>query len=118
MGRSTQYVFKNRMIALGICFFLPHVMQGQTFQQLKDSVYAYVNIDPDKAVRFGVEAIEIGYKEEYILDLLKLNSRIGQILYEQDLDGEALRFYNESIKIFKAMMRFGCLILLFGAVTD
>ena len=103
MGRLTQYVFKNRMIALGICFFLPHVMLGQTFQQLKDSVYAYVNINPDKAVQFGVEAMEIGYKEEYTLDLLKLNSRIGQILYEQDLDGEALRFYNESIKIFKAL---------------
>ena len=103
MGLLTQYVFKNRMIALGICFFLPLVMLGQTFQQLKDSVYAYVNINPDKAVQFGVEAMEIGYQEEYTLDLLKLNSRIGQILYEQDLDGEALRFYNESIKIFKAL---------------
>ena len=103
MGHLTQYMFKNRTIALGICFFLPLVMLGQTFQQLKDSVYAYVNINPDKAVQFGVEAMEIGYQGEYTLDLLKLNSRIGQILYEQDLDGEALRFYNESIKIFKAL---------------
>lgn len=103
MGYLTQYMFKNRTIALGICFFLPLVMLGQTFQQLKDSVYAYVDINPDKAVQFGVEAMEIGYQEENTLDLLKLNSRIGQILYEQDLDGEALRFYNESIKIFKAL---------------
>ena len=100
MGRLTQYVFKNRMIALGFAFF-SSVMLGQTFQQLKDSVYAYVNINPDKAVQFGVEAMEIGYKEEYTLDLLKLNSRIGQILYEQDLDGEALRFTTNPSKFLK-----------------
>lgn len=86
------------------CFFIFSIaLQSQPFESLIDSVDFYKNSDPDKAIQFGLEAINIGYTSVPNVNLLKVNTLVGQILGEQNLDGQAIRFYNESLKLFSAI---------------
>lgn len=78
-------------------------MHGQSMQQYIDSVMYYNQINPTKALDFGLAAISKGYNEKPSLLFLKINTRVGQILSEQFIDGQAIKFFNESLKIFSAL---------------
>lgn len=85
--------------------FHPSYFYAQQFESLLDSVERYKNTQPDKAIEFGLEAINIGYEKDPNVELLKINTLVGQLLGEQNLDGQAIRFYNESLKLFSAIPR-------------
>jgi len=78
-------------------------MYGQSMEQYLDSVIFYKQIYPSKALDFGLDAISKSQNEEPSLLYLKINTRVGQILSEQLIDGQALKFYNKSLKIFSAL---------------
>ena len=93
---------KFRVLLVGITLLSVYA-HSQQFRSLLDSVEANINSNPDKALFFGVQALNLGYEEGYTLELLKLNSRLGQIFYEKDLDAQSLKYFNESLKIFKSL---------------
>lgn len=70
---------------------------------LKDSILVYKNSDPDKAITFGFEALNIADFNNPTANLLSVNTLIGEILFYRNLDAEALRFYNESLGLFEAL---------------
>ena len=70
---------------------------------LKDSILLYKNSDPDKAITFGFEVLNIADFNNPTANLLSVNTLIGEILFYRNLDAEALRFYNESLLLFEAM---------------
>ena len=70
---------------------------------LRDSIFKYKNNDPDKAITFGFEALRIADFGAPSPDLLAVNTNIGEILFYRNLDAEALRFYDESIRLFEAI---------------
>jgi hypothetical protein len=70
---------------------------------LKDSILLYKNSDPDKAITFGFEVLNIADFNNPTTNLLSVNTLIGEILFYRNLDAEALRFYNESLLLFEAM---------------
>lgn len=76
---------------------------GQSIETLIDSVEYYRNVQPEKAINFGLDAINLGYQRDVTLDLLKINTKVGQLLAEQNLDAQAIKFYNESLKLFSAL---------------
>lgn len=78
-------------------------LSAQSMQQYLDSVMLYNQINPDKALNFGLDAIRKGYDEGPSLMLLKINTRVGQILSEQHIDGQAIRYLNESLVIFSGI---------------
>ena len=70
---------------------------------LKDSILLYKNSDPDKAIAFGFEVLNMVDLSNPTSDLLSANTLIGEILFYRNLDAEALRFYDESLSLFEAL---------------
>ena len=92
-----------------LVFFLLfcNLLLGQSLDmeiaKLKDSILLYKNSNPDKAITFGFEVLNIGDFNNPTPDLLSVNTLIGEILFNRNLDAEALRFYNESLLLFEAI---------------
>ena len=63
----------------------------------------YKNSDPDKAITFGFEVLNMADFNNPTANLLSVNTLIGEILFYRNLDAEALRFYNESLELFEAL---------------
>ena len=92
-----------------LVFFLIfcNLLLGQSLEmqiaELKDSILLYKNSNPDKAITFGFEVLNIGDFNNPTPDLLSVHTLIGEILFNRNLDAEALRFYNESLLLFEAI---------------
>ena len=87
-------------------FVNPSLYQDDLEQKiisLKDSVIFYKNSDPDKAVAFGFEVLNIADYNKPTINHLSVNTLVGEILASRNLDAEALDFYDESLKLFQAI---------------
>ena len=95
------------MKPLVIILLLCNLLIGQNLDKeiaaLKDSILVYKNSDPDKAITFGFEALNIADFSNPTSNLLSVNTLIGEILFYRNLDAEALRFYDESLSLFEAL---------------
>lgn len=95
------------MKPLVIFLLLCNLLIGQNLDKeiaaLKDSILVYQNSDPDKAITFGFEALNIADFSNPTSNLLSVNTLIGEILFYRNLDAEALRFYDESLSLFEAL---------------
>ena len=89
------------LIVCNICFGQQDL--NQEINSLRDSVLFYRYSDPDKAIDFGFEVIEIADFSNPINTLVGVHSQIGEILYYRGLYADAIGFYNESIKLFEAI---------------
>ena len=83
--------------------FMTFSLRSQTFESLQDSVQFYKDKNPQKALNFGLKAIDKGYQDGISLSLLQLNTLVGEILKDLNLDDQAIRFLEESLKIFQAL---------------
>jgi len=99
----TIFIIVKRLLYLMFAVMTAYPMYGQSMEQYLDSVIFYKQIYPSKALDFGLDAISKSQNEEPSLLYLKINTRVGQILSEQLIDGQALKFYNKSLKIFSAL---------------
>lgn len=95
-----------KFLVLNLLFF------NTTFQDLdkeisalKDSLLFYKNSNPEKALSYGFEALAIGDYYSPTGELVSVNTLIGELLALQNLDAEALQFYNESLRLFEAIPR-------------
>lgn len=70
---------------------------------LKDSIILFKNSNPDKSIFYGFEVIAIADFNNPTFDLVSVHNHIGEILFNRNLDAEALRFYNQSLKLFEAI---------------
>ncbi|MDC1080688.1 hypothetical protein OAQ15_01140 [Flavobacteriaceae bacterium] len=77
----------------------------QKISSLGDSLMLYKNSDPDKAIAFGFEVLNIADYNKPTVQLLSINTLVGEILASRNLDAEALGFYDESLKLFQAISR-------------
>ena len=76
---------------------------NQEINSLKDSVNFYRHSNPDKALNFGFEVLEIADFSNPTFDLIAVHSRIGEILYYRGLYSDAIGFYNETLKLFESL---------------
>lgn len=87
--------------------FVPNFLIAQNVNEeiasLKDSIILFKNSNPDKSVFYGFEVIAIADFNNPTLDLVSVHNHIGEILFNRNLDAEALRFYNQSLKLFEAI---------------
>ena len=95
------------MRSLVLLLLLCNLSIGQSLDAeiaaLKDSILVHKNSDPDKAIAFGFEVLNIADFSNPTADLLSVNTLIGEILFYRNLDAEALRFYDESLGLFEAL---------------
>lgn len=86
-----------------LCNLIVGQSQDIEIAALKDSILLYKNSDPDKAITFGFEVLNIADFNNPTANLLSVNTLIGEILFYRNLDAEALRFYDESLSLFEAL---------------
>lgn len=94
---------KPFVVFLLLCNLFIGQSQDIEIAALKDSILLYRNSDPDKAITFGFEVLNMADFNNPTANLLSVNTLIGEILFYRNLDAEALRFYNESLELFEAM---------------
>ena len=94
---------KPFVVFLLLCNLFIGQSQDIEIAALKDSILLYKNSDPDKAITFGFEVLNMADFNNPTANLLSVNTLIGEILFYRNLDAEALRFYNESLELFEAM---------------
>lgn len=86
---------------------IPNFLIAQNINEeiaaLKDSIILYKNSNPDKSIFYGFEVISIADFNNPTKDLISVHNHIGEILFNRNLDAEALRFYNQSLKLFEAI---------------
>lgn len=91
------------LILFTVGVFLPTFLFSRSFERSIDSMMFYKNRNPNKAIQFGLDAVNQGFSEGPNLELLKTNTMVGQILAEQNLDQEAMKFFNQSLKLFSLL---------------
>jgi tetratricopeptide (TPR) repeat protein len=89
------------LIACNICIGQQDL--NKEINSLRDSVVFYKNSDPDKALVFGFEVLNIADFSNPILSLVGVHSQIGEILYYRGLYADAISFYDEAIRLFLAI---------------
>ena len=94
---------KPFVVFLLLCNLFIGQSQDIEIAALKDSILLYKNSDPDKAITFGFEVLNMADFNNPTANLLSVNTLIGEILFYRNLDAEALRFYNESLELFEAL---------------
>ena len=94
---------KPFVVFLLLCNLFIGQSQDIEIAALKDSILLYKNSDPDKAITFGFEVLNMADFNNPTANLLSVNTLIGEILFYRNLDAEALRFYNESLELFEAI---------------
>ncbi len=86
---------------------IPNFLIAQNINEeiaaLKDSIILYKNSNPDKSIFYGFEVISMADFNNPTKDLISVHNHIGEILFNRNLDAEALRFYNQSLKLFEAI---------------
>lgn len=95
---------KSQIIILfffNICF--GQLDLSQEIVSLKDSILFYKDISPDKAINFGFEVLKIADYSSPDLNLVSINSLIGQILTERNHDAEAIRFFSDALRLFETV---------------
>ena len=86
---------------------IPNFLIAQNINEeiaaLKDSIILFKNSNPDKSIFYGFEVISMADFNNPTKDLISVHNHIGEILFNRNLDAEALRFYNQSLKLFEAI---------------
>lgn len=86
---------------------IPNFLISQNINEeiaaLKDSIIFFKNSNPDKSIFYGFEVISMADFNNPTKDLISVHNHIGEILFNRNLDAEALRFYNQSLKLFEAI---------------
>lgn len=78
-------------------------INAQTHYQLRDSIIKYENIDPNKAIEFGVAYTGIIQNVEIDSLIVGTYAKIGGILSSMGLDASALTYFNNALKLYESM---------------
>lgn len=89
------------LIGCNICFGKQDL--NAEIESLKDSVLLYKHSNPDKALSFGFEVLKIADFSNPTETLHAVYYRMGEILSYRGLDGDAIGFYDQSLKLFEAI---------------
>ena len=75
----------------------------QEHKSLNDSIQKYKQIDPNKAIDFAFEAINLVDQDNPTIDLVSTYSLLGEILNMQGSEANALSYYGLALKTFEVV---------------
>ena len=85
-----------------LCVSFLHVNAQQT-QRLRDSINKYQYLNPNKAIEFGMEYVELRASDAPDTEMVKTYSKIGEILLYMELYSSALEYFNSALRINRAV---------------
>ena len=92
------------VVFLLLCNLFIGQSQDIEIAALKDSILLYKNSDPDKAITFGFEVLNMADFNNPTANLLSVNTLIGEILFYRNLDAEAYVFIMNPLSYLKLCM--------------
>jgi hypothetical protein len=75
----------------------------QSHQSLNDSIQKYKQTDPNKAIDFAFEALDLIDYNTSTIQLVSTYSLLGEILKDKHLESSALSYYKLALKTFEAI---------------
>lgn len=81
-------------------FFLSNAQQPTS---LKDSLLKYQNLNPNLALKFGLEYIENTSGNPPSWEIIKVYSRMGEILLNMELYPASLEYFNSALRLKEAI---------------
>ena len=85
-----------------LCVSFLHVNAQQT-QRLRDSINKYQYLNPNRAIEFGMEYVELRASDAPDTEMVKTYSKIGEILLYMELYSSALEYFNSALRINRAV---------------
>ena len=88
----------RKVILFVLCVNFLH-LNAQETQRLRDSIKKYQFLNPNRAIEFGMEYVELRASETPDIEMVKTYSKIGEILLYMELYSSALEYFNSALRI-------------------
>ena len=88
----------RKVLLFVFCINFLH-LNAQETQRLRDSIKKYQFLNPNRAIEFGMEYVELRASETPDIEMVKTYSKIGEILLYMELYSSALEYFNSALRI-------------------
>tara|TARA_B100002019_G_scaffold293427_1_gene320934 strand:+ start:756 stop:2459 length:1704 start_codon:yes stop_codon:yes gene_type:complete len=88
----------RKVVLFVLCVNFLH-LNAQKTQRLRDSIKKYQFLNPNRAIEFGMEYVELRASETPDIEMVKTYSKIGEILLYMELYSSALEYFNSALRI-------------------
>ena len=88
----------RKIVLFVLCVNFLH-LNAQKTQRLRDSIKKYQFLNPNRAIEFGMEYVELRASETPDIEMVKTYSKIGEILLYMELYSSALEYFNSALRI-------------------
>ena len=72
---------------------------AQLSKQLRDSILKYEFLNPNLAIEYGLEYVQLRAEDDPDIEMVKTYSRIGQILLYMELYSSSLEYFNTAMRL-------------------
>ena len=88
-----------RWIILFVFGVTTFFVNAQQYQQLRDSISKYEFLNPNLAIEYGLEYVQLRAEDPPDIEMVKTYSRIGQILLYMELYSSSLEYFNTAMRL-------------------
>ena len=88
-----------RWIILFVFGVTTFFVNAQQYQQLRDSINKYEFLNPNLAIEYGLEYVQLRAEDPPDIEMVKIYSRIGQILLYMELYSSSLEYFNSAMRL-------------------
>ena len=88
-----------RWIILFVFGVTTFFVNAQHYQQLRDSINKYEFLNPNLAIEYGLEYVQLRAEDPPDIEMVKTYSRIGQILLYMELYSSSLEYFNTAMRL-------------------
>lgn len=82
------------------------VLNAQQTQRLRDSIKKYQFLNPNRAIEFGTEYVELRGGDSPDFEMVRTYSKIGEILLYMELYSSALEYFNSALRLRSVIKEF------------
>ena len=88
-----------RWIILFVFGVTTFFVNAQQYKQLRDSISKYEFLNPNLAIEYGLEYVQLRAEDPPDIEMVKTYSRIGQILLYMELYSSSLEYFNSAMRL-------------------
>ncbi|MDG1028940.1 MAG: tetratricopeptide repeat protein, partial [Flavobacteriaceae bacterium] len=92
----------RRFFLLVLCASVFFV-NAQQAKHLRDSILKYQFLNPNLAIKYGTEYVEIRAEDEPDIEMVATYGKIGEVLLHMELYSSALEYFNSALRIRAAL---------------
>ena len=80
---------------------------AQENQRLRDSIFKYQFLNPNLAIEYGMEYVELRSADDPDQEMVRTYSKIGEILLYMELYSSSLEYFNTALRILNSIKKEG-----------